>query len=428
MKRSVCDLANFPDERLFEVVSEGIPLIAENAVRLDDTAHRLYRAKNFSASEIIAGIAEEEAAKVLILIDLVRCPLDWPDRAKIARRFYGHAAKRIYALTCSYANIASFKELCGLVESECRPYYLDGPNYVDWIFPNSIMADREQALYVDYVRNLTDDTDDYYWRVPYVPRGDPLSYETPDSIKLSRALSDAGAKSPNGLSIIADVWRGFKPEPDSDREELRQLIAHTLGRLETCGSGVSYESTSNIIVSDWSFPLWSLTIEEPRAKPQELEALREERVQTIKWIEKTEERRHPPPAISGSKVKLLGDAHASWSREADARIAASANDVEGGFHWRSSADIAKDFELPSHVRLRKLFQELTDEERAALLALGWFARERVADWPKIYERARRYASTADDDYQLGYGSYWLAGLERWNDEPRPFEAGRVRRR
>ena len=54
MKRSVGDLANFSDDRLFKEVSEGIPLIVENAVSLDETAHRLYRDKEFRASEIIA--------------------------------------------------------------------------------------------------------------------------------------------------------------------------------------------------------------------------------------------------------------------------------------------------------------------------------------------------------------------------------------
>ena len=73
MKRSVGDLANFSDDRLFKEVSEGIPLIVENAVSLDETAHRLYRDKEFRASEIIGGFAKEEAAKVLILTDLAGC-------------------------------------------------------------------------------------------------------------------------------------------------------------------------------------------------------------------------------------------------------------------------------------------------------------------------------------------------------------------
>ena len=146
MKRAVGDFASFSDERLFGELAEGIPLIEENAVGLDETARRLHQEEEYRVSEVIRGFAEEEAAKVLILIDLVRCPYDWEQRAEIAKRFYGHIAKRTYAMTCSYPRIASFKELCELVERELRPYYLDGPNWVDWIFPNSIAVERAKPV------------------------------------------------------------------------------------------------------------------------------------------------------------------------------------------------------------------------------------------------------------------------------------------
>ena len=423
MKRAVGDLANFPDARLFKEVSEGIPLIAQNAVSLNETAYRLYQEKEFRASEIIRGFAEEEAAKVLILIDFVRCPLNPERRAETLKRFYSHVAKRIYAMTCSYPRISSFKELCELVRMECRPYYLDGPNWVDWIFPNSITADREQTLYVDYVQDITDEAGDYYWRVPAVPPPSPWRYETPDCVKLGQALSGAGANSPDGLAEIANIWRDFEPEPETDREKLQGLIAHTLNRLARCGSGAGDESAASLIISSWSFPLWPLAIKEPRAKAEDLKKLREERSRTVEWIQETEAKRDPPPAIFRSKVEALSDAYANWVLDADAGIAARAEGKEGSLLLRSSADIGKAFELPSYARVKDTFRELTGEERAALLALGWYARERVADWPRIYERAIGSASTLDDGYQIGQGSYWLAGLDRWEENPGPFKAG-----
>ena len=264
MKRAIGDLASFTDDRLFREVSEGVPLIVENAISLDETAHRLYREKEFRASEIIRGFAEEEAAKVLILIDLVRCPQIPQRRVETLKRFYGHVAKRIYAMTCSYPKIASFGELCELVEMECRPYYLDGPNWVDWIFPNSISAEREQTIYVDYVQDITDEPGDYHWRAPTVPPLDPWPYETPDCVRLSRALLEAGANMPDGLAEIANIWRGFEPGPETDRGELRDLIAYTLDRLAKRVRSAADESVSSFIVSSWSFPLWPLTMKEPR--------------------------------------------------------------------------------------------------------------------------------------------------------------------
>lgn len=419
MNRPIGDLASFPDERVFKEVSEGIPLIVRNAVSLDEAAQLLYRQKKYRVSEIVSGFAEEEAAKVLILIDLVRCPRE-KQRAETANRFHGHVAKRIYAMTCTYPRIASFKELCELVERECRPYYLDGPNDVDWIFPNSIAEEREQLLYVDYVRNITDESDGYYWRDPPNPLFDPPRYETPDCVKLSQALLEAGAGSPDGLATMADIWRRFEPEPVTGREELQGLIAHTLDRLGECGFNSADESSMRLIVSHWSFPLWPLPIKEPRRKLNDVDALREERVRTIEWIEETQAKRSPPPAVSRSKMEALSEAHAAWMRDVDERER-DRTDGGGVMQFRPAET---GFELPSYKRLQDMYRELTEEERAALLALAWFGREiGVADWPRIYARAREKVGPPDDGYDIGLGSYWLAGLHRWEEEPRPFKAG-----
>ena len=228
MRRAIGDLEQFADKRLFEELSEGMPLIVENAARLDDTAHRLHRDGEFRASEIMRGFAEEEAAKFLILIDYVRCPRNSEHRTQVLKRFYGHVAKRIHAMACSYPRIASFGELSELVESECRPWYLDGPNGVDWIFPNSIAAEREQGLYVDYVRDITDPAGAYRWTTPDAPSPGLSQYATSDSVTLAQALSLAGAGSAEGLAEIAHIWRQFVPEPDTDRDELQDSIVHTL--------------------------------------------------------------------------------------------------------------------------------------------------------------------------------------------------------
>ena len=134
VRRSILNLEQLSDIALYETLSEGMPLIVDNATNLDDTARRLYRDEEYRASEVMRGFAEEEAAKVLILIDYVRCPRSWEQRAQVLKRFYGHVAKRIHAMACDFPRIASFKELSSLVEGECRPWYLDGPNGIDWIF------------------------------------------------------------------------------------------------------------------------------------------------------------------------------------------------------------------------------------------------------------------------------------------------------
>ena len=415
MKRAVGDFASFSDEHLFREVAEGIPLIVENAVGLDETARRFHQEEEHRVAEVIRGFAEEEAAKVLILIDLVRCPHDWEQRPEIAKRFYGHVAKRIYAMTCSHPRIASFKVLCELVESELRPYHLDGPNWVDWIFPNSIAAEREQGLYVDYVQDITDETGGYHWRVPPAPLPGPPRYEPPDCVTLCQALSEAGAGSADGLAVIANIWRGFEPAPETGRKELRDLIKATLNRLAEAGLNSLDEVPKDFVVASWPFPLWPLTMKEPRGKPEDLEELRGKRARKVEWIQETEANRSPRPAISRLKVEALSAAYAAWMADAD----------EGRMRSGRASKRVKMFELPSYKRLQEMYRELTEEERASLLALAWFTRDTVADWPRVYAQARERVGPPDDGYDIGLGGDWLTGLDRWEAGPRPFEAGRL---
>ena len=244
---------------------------------------------------------------------------------------------------------------------------------------------------------------------------------------LVQSLSRAGAVSADGLAEIAHVWRDFAPEPHTDRGELHHLIAETLNRLaQHCGA--IEESDARFIARHWPYPLWPLTIREPRPDDGDLDGLREERELTVKWSIETEARRDPAPAISRSKVEKLNDAYTAWQSDVDAREAGKTENQHDRFVFRPAEDLAEYDRLPSYVDLQDMFRDLTGDERAALLALGWFAREYVADWPRIHERAVKAEPTTYENDQISYACYWLAGLERWEKKPRPFQDGRLRRR
>ena len=422
VRQAILNLEQLSDIVLYETLSEGMPLIVDNSTSLDETARRLHRDGEFRASEIMRGFAEEEAAKVLILIDYVRCPRSSERRVQVLKRFYGHVAKRIHAMACDYPRIASFGELSDLVESECRPWYLDGPNGVDWIFPNSISKKREHDLYVDYAQDVTDAAGACRWISPAPPLRFLSQYQASDCVTLVRSLSGAGALSARGLAQIADVWRGFTPVPGTDRGELRRLIFETLNRLALRCGAVEKEEAS-FIVSHWPFPLWPLTMKEPRPDDGDLDGLREERKRTVEWIEETEAKRDPPPAISRAVVEEISEAYAAWKSDVEAH-AARRGGSDGRRLWiRSTADAAKDLDLASYACAKRNLAALSHEERAALVALGWFARERIADWPRTYERAIKMTLTLDDVYQISLGNYWLPGLDRWESKPTPFSAG-----
>ena len=425
MNRTISDLDKFQDDRLFKEISDGIPLIVQNAISFDTTAHGLYQLKEFRASEIIRGFAVEEAAKVLILLDAVRCPRDAGRLSETLKCYYSHFWKRIYAEICSFPKIVSFKELYEFINLKCRPYILDGPKMVDWIIPNSIIDEREQEIYVDYVRDINTDTDEHFWRIPEDLELDPekYMYESPDVVRLCHALSEAGAKSPEGLAIIAEIWRDFVPNLKKGREELCDLIACTLDRLTECGQTEGDKSLFKYITSYWSFPLWPLLPIKMPSNKETLEELRKERRRTIKRIKIIEAKREPPPTIARQKVEALNEAYLEWEIDTKPIDSARSEDKEGGWYFDPiRVDTGMWFELPSYSRLENMFRELDNDERASLLALAWFAREQIADWPHVFKRASSSVLTLSNDYQIGLAKYWLAGLNRWEEEPGTFSA------
>ena len=427
MKRAAGQLANFKDERLFNEASEGITLIVENAIKLDDAARCLHEGGNFRASAIMRGLAGEEAAKTLILIDLVRCPRAFHGRVEVAKRFYGHVAKRIYAMTCEYPSIWTFEELSKLVEAESKPFFLDGPNWVDWVFINSMVAEREQELYVDFVQPIAPQQGKTYWIAPLEPSPAPQHYETPHCVTLTHALSELGMKTVEGLSALAGIWRAFTPSPQTKREEIYRLNRRTLEELRRRRPNTdANEAAERFITRFWSFPMWPLEMEEPQPQrqPDAHRDLLAERERTITWIETIEAKRDPPPAISREKVEELCRAYAAWEKEAD--DLAGENAPEHGLRIITSEVMEQRLTLPSLKRVRELHRTLSQAEKASLLALAWFARESApADWPSIHHRAESMARTLPEHYQIHHGRHWRRGLDRWERKPRSFRPGRL---
>ncbi len=436
MKRAILTLEQLSDIELFETLSEGIQLIVDNVTRLDKTARSLCQVGEYRASEVMRGHSDEEAAKVLLLIDYVRCPKELGKRAQLLNYFYNHVSKRVYAKACEYPRIASFGEFNQWMYEESRPYYFDGPKQFDWIFPNDISTEREQALYVNYV-DLSPDLAGFArsceWIAPPPDNLFPSQHKASKCVSLITLLLRAGVLSAHGIAEIADVWRKFEPQSDTTRDELQVLIAKTLNRLAQSSCTLNDEQ-AQFIISHWPFPLRP-EMEITRQADGGINDLRQERKRAVQWIEETEARRDPPPAISPSTVELLSETFAVWKREADEVIArarevrlrsTSKNATDGNLlPFTNSEDIRKTYELASFSRIQKALAELSDKERAALVALALFTREQIANWPRTYSFAIKRTPHLDDWYQISLGSEWLPGLRRWQSKPLRFSAGRT---
>ena len=429
MRSAVIDLAKFSDDRLFKEISEGITHIVENAVSLDDTARRLCQAQEYRTAEILRGFAEEEAAKVLILIDAVRCPSDRPEKAETLKCFYNHLVKRIYAMMCSWrGGRVNFEEVRQTIGLECRSLYLDGPNDIDWIFPNSIKAEREQAMYVDYVQDITEENGAYFWKSPHP--SDLYSrtyYDSPASVNIACAICQIGASTPKGLAIIADIWREFEPTSKTSLEDLVHVKGRTVERLIEEGLCSATDPSTQLVMADWSYPLWPLRmLARLRKEGEILEDLRQARADHIRRIQEMEAKKDPPPVISRDKVEALNNAYRQWDEEKEKKwndTHPESKNQKLRVRSFSAEEIQNDYDLPSFKILNKMFHQLTEPERADLLALAWFTRETIANWPKVREYAHTRIGTVDDNYQIGLASCWLAGFDRWEERPRSFQPG-----
>jgi hypothetical protein len=85
------------EKYLLEIVSEGLPLIYDNATALWNEAQEIGTFGNRRAVGILQLFAEEEAAKSLLLFDAVRCPRTRKEEfRRLVSGFGNHLAKGIY--------------------------------------------------------------------------------------------------------------------------------------------------------------------------------------------------------------------------------------------------------------------------------------------------------------------------------------------
>ena len=183
--------------------------------------------------------------------------------------FNQHLARGIYAGVCSLRPV-DFREVERYVEADRETFYLDGPNDVDWIFRNRILANREEAMYVDYVEY----DEEHRWVFPRDDEVQLLLYFTPPAVKIAQALSKTGLASPEGLAVVAEVWRSVKI-PSLNWEELCDLNRNTLEKLHEKGLlKREREEELSRVIEDWPFPLYPLDLAPKKVSQEELEQAR----------------------------------------------------------------------------------------------------------------------------------------------------------
>lgn len=271
--RATATLANLPTSEFLARVSEGLTLIAEHMLELEGAAESYLGGAAARASAAIRVVADEEAAKYLILLDAARSVrADKRLKVRQLKRFHNHIAKGIYAELCEMRP-ADFAEVISYVRTLRRSHYLDGPNEVDWIFRNEIEAKREERLYVDYV-----ETDEgAQWLSP--GRYDRMGSGSGSAVTtLVWALHVAGASTKVGARTISEIWNDFVPEPSTRWTSVEQLNSLTLSRLPGTEIGELSEGERRAILDTWTFPLHSIDLEVIMVDQEELRRQQAERI------------------------------------------------------------------------------------------------------------------------------------------------------
>jgi len=255
--KAIKDICQLSDQNFFSTVSEGLTSILENSNRIAEDALKLAEDKRMEGHEILRGIAQEEIAKFFILLDAVRCDRTNSRQFSIQLwRSNDHLAKGIYANVYDF-NLATFGELKEYIDNNRKEFYLDGFEGAEYIFPNSILFDRERKIYVDYV-----ETDEGYewWMPERLPKTGLLSRPLPfPALQLAIAFHDSGCTKPDALQVIADKWRPIQMRDDFHILKIKELNKETLEELAKKGLlNKQPKEVYQQIIQKWLFPMCSL--------------------------------------------------------------------------------------------------------------------------------------------------------------------------
>lgn len=261
--RKVATLGSMSGAERLRLIAEGLPVLLASAQELADAEKHLPR-EHQRARAILIGQAEEEAAKILILLDAVRCPPKLQkELSRTLSNFYKHLARLIYAAASSW-HAARLSELARYVDHERTSHYLDGPYGPEFLFRNDLLDEREGFLHAD----LIDRDGDLEWQEPG-PRfgGLPIEHDLLGSnvprfhaLPLVEALSRANMLTPEGVKAVARVWQPLVLDDQLHYSEIEALNRQTLETLDGLGylSKAAEEDVRRIM--GWQWPMYSLEL------------------------------------------------------------------------------------------------------------------------------------------------------------------------
>lgn len=253
--RRLDHLVSLSNDERFPILGEGLEKLGERVTHLAASIKNLQDADDVVAAAALDVICTEEAAKVLILLDLARCMHPQKPFTRGCKYFYSHLARGIYAHVHE-GNPVDFAEIERYVAALRPSHYLDGPNDADWIFRNDILRGRESALYVDFEESQPGE---FEWS-----GADQESlYVTGRLTSLVLALRVSGVLSEAGARAAAKTWRNARFDGSTRWEFARNRALHVLAEVapqEHEEIPMELREAWHTVMNKWTFPVIQLDL------------------------------------------------------------------------------------------------------------------------------------------------------------------------
>ncbi|MGZ8175878.1 MULTISPECIES: AbiV family abortive infection protein [Methylobacter] len=258
--KAIKNLAQLNDTDLFQQVAIGLEKIYEHCIELNKTSELLAKNKDYRAFNIIEAVKNEEAAKYLILIDVLRCPrkIDKPYFTRQLSKFNDHLAKIIYSELCSWKP-SYYEELCGYISRDINKFYLDEYTDENYFFRNRLINERENFFYVDY----TEHRGERRWIYPENNVPATLfcddEYTNPSAVmQMVKSLHRIGISKYESIKIFSEFWREFKFSNETlygvfyeaNQECFKHIYEKNLFNEDVT------QSDYDLIISEFPFPLY----------------------------------------------------------------------------------------------------------------------------------------------------------------------------
>ena len=254
-------ICNMPPAQRLEFIAKGLPILFASARSLVMASQALKQFPREAA--ILERLCEEECAKILILVDIIRCP----DRiaahrvGSMMRWFYNHLARLIYADAQTWKPVDA-SQLQEYIDNQRKSHRLEG-EYDEYILPNWALFERESSLYADVV----------------VSEDEEPMWQSPVSIWQGSVFTR------EGLKVVAEV--SGKHEIRGEGDELGTLDPRDLYRelaegLDAAGLITQHATQDHArhLISNWQLPMYNMDFANI---PTSLEELREQQGTNIPY-------------------------------------------------------------------------------------------------------------------------------------------------